>query len=700
MARFELQGPDGKTYEVEAPSAAEAVAALSSLVSPSEAGGVTADPQAVSELGTQLRGLNMGAQEGATGGWVSEGAAGLGAVLGAMPRDPEDMSRGSTMFNYDVPFSERYAANYDQVDSRFNDAQEAAPGTYGLGQIAGGTALSATAAGALPKANTIRGQIAQLLGFGAAEGAIVGGGLAEGGPAERGEGALWGAGIGAGAGLLGAPAAAGLRATGRAIANPIRGLYGAVTGQGSEAVAGRAVGRAINRQDLDVDGLKAYLDQAAAEGQPMATIADALGSPGQRALAGATRLPGPGRTEAAEFLDTRQAGQADRVGSFLTDALETPDTARIRDAAMRRQRGEEASVNYTAAEDAANPVDVRGALGVIDERIGPLAGSGVDGGPLDALLTRYRARLAVPPRNLPEGTTAMELSDFSRVLDVKKDLADDIGAATRAGRANEVRLLTGIRDQLDRALEDASTGYRRANDTFRQQSQAIGAIDDGAAAARPMRTQDAVDSYQRLAPPAAQNPQNLPAVPSQNLPVVGGQSFPDAQAGFRTGFADPLMSRIENSPPGINSARQFLTPKNQAMMNEMATDPELFARQIGRENTMFETRRLATGGSQTADNIADQADMSGVDVGMIANLLAGRWGAAATDGARHVGAIATGKNEETRAMIARALLSNDPVAALAPALRRDMLDQNQQRILEALMRQGSLQGAEQAGYLR
>jgi hypothetical protein len=445
----------------------------------------------------------------------------------------------------------------------------------------------------------------------------------------------------------------------------------------------------------------------------MATIADALGDPGQRALAGATLSPGRGRTEAEAFLNQRQLGQGDRVGGFVSDALETSDTARIREAAARRAQGQDADVNYPAAEDAANAVDVRGALGVIDNRIGPLQGSGIAPGSLDDILTRFRARLAVPSRNLPPGVTAMELSDFDRVLEVKKDIGDAIGAAIAGRRGNEARLLANIRDQLDAALEDASTGYRTANDTYRQQSQAIAAIDDGATAAGRMRTQDALNMYpQQSTPPAVPNPQNLPAVTGgqsvpnpQNLPAVaGGQSVPpglaDQQAGFRSGFADRLMTRIENIRPTNNSITEFQTPKNQAMMNEMATDPELFARQIGREDTMFNTRQRALGGSQTAANEADKADMTGVDVGMIANLLSGRLGAAAGDASRHVANIATGKNEETRAMIARALLSNDPVAALAPALRRDMLDQNQQRILEALMRQGSLQGAEQAGYLR
>ena len=72
----------------------------------------------------------------------------------------------------------------------------------------------------------------------------------------------------------------------------------------------------------------------------------------------------------------------------------------------------------------------RGALGVIDDRIGGMQGSGVAGDAIDSKLAGYRARLAAPAR--PDGVMR-ELSDFDRVLGSSRPCRT-AGAAVRAGR--------------------------------------------------------------------------------------------------------------------------------------------------------------------------------------------------------------------------------------------------------------------------
>ena len=342
---------------------------------------------------------------------------------------------------------------------------------------------------------------------------------------------------------------------------------------------------------------------------------------------------------------------------------------------MRRQRGQDADVNYSAAEDAAIPVDVRGVLAEMDDRLGPMSGSNVDGGPLDSLLTRYRNQLAAPSNRLPEGVSAMELSDFGRVLEVKQSLSDDIGAAVRAGRNNEARLLTNIRNRLDEALEDASPGYRQANDTFRDQSRALDAIETGTAAAGPrMRTEDALNTFRALP-----QPQTAGAL------VPNGVTPMDPRDAFRTGFADPLLGRIENSPPGINSARMFTTPKNEAMFGELANDPALWNRRLQREMEMFETQRRALGGSMTADNLADQSDMSG-GIGSFIGAMRGGFSNAIGDLAARVASTAGGTNEATRNLIAQALLSRDPRGAVSGLLATAQRSARADRAAEGLLR--------------
>jgi hypothetical protein len=105
---------------------------------------------------------------------------------------------------------------------------------------------------------------------------------------------------------------------------------------------------------------------------------------------------------------------------------------------------------------------------------------------------------------------------------------------------------------------------------------------------------------------------------------------------------------------------------------------------------MSQTRGAAFGGSQTAANLADQAMVEGADVDLIANLAAGRLGAAGGQIAGRVLQAARGGNEQTREMIARALLSND-TTALAGLLQPAQRGVAQSRMVETGLR-GGLRG--------
>jgi hypothetical protein len=440
-----------------------------------------------------------------------------------------------------------------------------------------------------------------------------------------------------------------------------------------------------------MDDIQRSLYQANLEGQPMFTLADALGNPGQRTLAGVARSPGDPARVIAEYLDTRQLGQADRVGGFLSDAVQSEQTAAMRAAEAARARGIDAGVNYNAAREAAVPVDVRPALQIIETRLGPLRGVDIEPSSMDRLLTQYNARLSVPASSLPPGTNSMELSDFSRVFEVKKDLADDIGAAVRAGRGQEASMLISLRDALDDALARASDGYSGARDVYRAQSQAIDAVQAGREAARPsIRTDDALATYRGLPAPVPGAVNTLPTVPGGQAVPLFSNSGADAPAGFRMGYVDPLLARMENTTPTTNAARPLTTPKNQAMLQEMVNDPELLAQRLAREMTMFDTRQTALGGSQTAGLLQDIGDVAGSGPTLAEGLLAPRT-TIMNMLVRSSRDMLTGTNEKTRQLIAEALLSSDPQAALAPLLRQAMLSGRVDRGAESLLRQSVMQ---------
>lgn len=461
----------------------------------------------------------------------------------------------------------------------------------------------------------------------------------------------------------------------RNVAAPFADAAKSALGIGNARRASQAIGQAVERSGQTSDDLVAAIQRAADDGQPEFVLADALGHPGQRQLAGLARRPGDGRTEIVDFLRGRQEDQADRIGAFLGDAYGfrgAPDVQGVlaapqrsaagATAALKGARGTAADAAFDAARKGAAPVDVRGALAAIDDRLGPMANdAGVTGGPIDAKLAQFRKRLA------GDGT---ELSDFNRVLDVKKDVQDAIGEAVRAGRNNEARLLKQVQQQLDGALEASSAPYRAANDDFARASKVMDAVDEGAEMARPSNR--AADNVARF-----------------------GAMTPEQQAAARLGYGDALMGRTEaQAGPWTNRARPFTSAKSEAERGAMALNPDLLGRRVDRENTMFETARQALGGSQTADNLADAAESAGFDASAIVNLLTGNFGTGARQLLQAAGQTMRGQNEETRQIIARALLSRDPADVLANAAQTTNSDQTRRAIVDAL----GIASGQKAGY--
>lgn len=547
------------------------------------------------------------------------------------------------------------SVTYDQAlaveRGRLDAARQSHPvAAYG-GEVAGAiAALSRVAAGA---------------GAGALQGGLYGFGTGEGGAKERAINAAKSAAIGGAIAAAAPVAIAGARAGARAVANPFRSLFN----MGSENQASSAISKMLARSGMSQAEVDAALKAAASEGQPEFALADALGAPGQRALSGVARQPGEANAIVTEALTKRQGGQGDRLGSFVADALDAPDTAAQRTANLTAARGAAADTAYSAARGNAAPVDVRGALSAIDDRIGGMSGSGVAGDSIDAKLASYRGRLSANPETLKAGETARELSDFDRVLGVKQQISDDIGAAVRAGRNNEARELGKVMRELDSALEEASPSYRTANDEFAKASRTIGQIDAGKAAASPrVRASDTVPAFNALTP--------------------------EQQAAFRSGYSDPVLAKIEAAAPGVNKARPLLNEKTSTELGAMANDPALLARRVGRENTMFETTNRALGGSKTADNLADIGDAKANSASAIINLLTGRWGAAAGQVADKLLAGATGSSPKSREMIAKLLLSSDINAALTPALRKKAAQVGVDNVISALIRSGGISAAQ------
>lgn len=419
------------------------------------------------------------------------------------------------------------------------------------------------------------------------------------------------------------------------VGKPIKTLGGIVTApirnnilaySNPEGFAASKIAKDIAESGKSPQELAAALQSAASEGQPNFALVDAMGNPGQRRLAAVARTPGDGRTEAVNFLENRQAGQARSLSNILSEGLAAPKTAAQTQAEMTAQRSSQANANYGAARNGAGPVDVSPAINAADNYLRPGANAVVST-PSGVADNSISSAVAKAKSFLTDGKS--NVSDFDSALNAKHEIQNLMDT----GSPSQATFLKPIRDALDQQLSDASPSYANARNTFRQQSQAIESIDQGKAAAMRGRPEDTLGAYNKM-----------PA---------------DQQAAYRVGYSDPTIEKITNAPVGNNKARILMGDGPQAELNAMSqfSDPSSMARRIGRENTMFETRGVATGGSTTADNLADISALSHAP-GIIGNLLHGNVMGAAKGIMNGLGDKLTGNTEEVRSALAKMLLTH------------------------------------------
>ncbi|HTF73258.1 MAG TPA: hypothetical protein VK620_02780, partial [Bradyrhizobium sp.] len=514
-------------------------------------------------------------------------------------------------------------------------------GALGTGaEIAGGLASGAGLAGAgLTTARALApnaGLLARTASSAADAGIYggVAGGMEGNSLAERGGNAAKGAALGAG---LGAAVPVGL-AGARFAASPVLSNISARINP--EGFGNTQVARALIESGQTPQDIGAAITQAAREGQPMFTPADAMGNAGQRMLSTVARAPGEGRTDVVNFLEQRQAGQGRRVAGQLAEGFDSPQTAAQVGERMTRTRDAVADAEYGGARQNAGPVDVSPVVANIDATLTPGANqiarpqSGIRNDTIESALQGIRERLT---------DNRSMLTDFTALQRVRGDVADQVQQAVSRQQGNRARLLGGVLRTLDAQMEAASPGFAQANRNFEAASRNIDAIGEGRTAATRGRTQDTIPAFQGLPP--------------------------RGQEAFRAGYVDPHIEQTQGAAFGANKARPLLNDAFQAESNAMAPGAAQMQRQLGRENTMFETRAHALGGSRTADNLADASAM-GVDPAMIGHVLQGNWMGALRSAMGGISNGLTGNTAAVRQQVGNILLNrNLPPAAFERILR-------------------------------
>jgi hypothetical protein len=545
--------------------------------------------------------------------------------------------------------AEAYRYTKAREDYAMDEARQRQGALGTAAEIAGGVG---TGAGLARNGVTAARMLAPGAGLGArslamgADGVAFGGisgGLEGNGLADRAQNAGLGGLLG---GVVGAAAPAAFSLGSSALSPVINNVRARINPEG---FARSQVARGVMESGQTPQQLAGQVATAANEGQGMFTLADAMGNSGQRMLSATARAPGTGRTEVVDFLEGRQAGQGRRVAGALAEGFNAPQTAAQAERGLTAARDTRANAEYGQVRADATPVDISPVLARIDATIRPgvnqVAGqSAIANDTAEAALAQVRARLSDGQSNL---------TDFTAIQRVRGDLSDAVQQARQSGAGNRARLLGDVLREMDGAMEAASAGHRQANANFAQASRNIEAVGSGRDAALRGRTEDTIPAFRAL--------------------------LPQGQAAFRAGYADPLIEQAQGAAFGVNKARPLTSDafreESQAIA-PLATGNQM-TRRIGRENTMFETRNHALGGSRTADNLADQSAM-GVDPTLIGQVVSGNWGGALRTALASGSNALSGNTAAVREQVARMLLSRGQ--NVNPASIQSVLDETIRRI--------------------
>lgn len=557
-----------------------------------------------------------------------------------------------------------YSASLAQRRGFTDLARKEHPGTTLAGELLGGAALPV---GAAAGAKTLGAAVKAGAKTGAVSGAITG--AAE----SRGEDvgdyvrdATVGSAVGAAGGAVAAPLARGVSTVGRAVADitglrlparaPAGGLEYRYTGPASiddlrgslRTVEERADDKLL--QSLERAGLTRETIEKAGQATDVKpeTILD-LGGQNVRRLGRAVRTtPGKGSEELDRFMANRAAGAEERI---LDDLLETTgrgartNTVAEFDALVDARRANAQPLYETAYEATIQSKVVKEALDIPEFQRAYEAG-------------RRIAR--VEKRALPSIEEGIKSGFPVEAIDyMKRGLDAVIETGSESGRSLSRTEARALRNRLGEVLEDvdqAVPAYKQARAQFAGDSELIEALEQG----KKLFTMH----------------------PDEANKVLEGLS----EAGrdrFRQGALEALADRIEGVAPGNDISRRVAEKTlDQKRLRLVFPDDASFGRfqeLIGREANMNASRNFLRGNSQTADKLAELADLAGVSI----DALFSGPGALAQRGMRAL--IERG----------RAGMTERTAEALSKRLTAETGSQSFQALLEALT-QAELRATQQA----
>lgn len=553
MPIFEMQTPDGKSYEVDAPDMAAALRALGmkNPASPS----LSADPSIMGDMPNASVGTAK--PKGNPGLWgsgfeaadtVTMGGSTKLAALGSGLVDSAFGAANGDGFNF--------WDNYDKSlqDQRANQQAyaEAYPGRATAGKL-GGLALGVARAPVWGKG--VKGAVATGSGYGALGGALEDAGSIE----DRTLNVLKGTGAGATIGL--------------------GGYYGGkALGWGAEKV-GKAVSllRAPADQKAAMEvyeliqkaGGPAAVQKKLADLGPDAALADVLGTGGTAAGRRAANISPEARQMLTDFVSGRKGAQNTRVVGDMQDLAGLPRGSMVTVEDLIAEANQKAGPQITAAYQTARSVGKDIPLDAFDNII----------------------------------TTPVGVKAFRQALDnMTSRAARDPKAGGNLAVLDETkRLLDGYAKQGYRAGDPMASEYAATAKALRERIDQILGSGEEYATARALRqqayaTEDAIRAGETL---------GKPVVPT-NLPGKAGNVTPADKRALAQGYVAQQTGSLLNKNSTEGAIGQLYTPMGRTAA-DAALGPGALDKTLARERAFNITNREIVGNSTTGRQIAEMA---------------------------------------------------------------------------------------------
>lgn len=666
MAIFEIQGPDGQTYEVDAPDEASAVSGFkrfSSASSPKPAG----QHLSFEEGKALLEKENQSGASGAVGAGLSgyiEGMPVVGPILmGGAKRAAAGISS--------LIDGESYGDNLKQAQNITQAAQEAHPYVTAGANVAGAVAGTAPLVAAAPTA------------FGAGSGGLLMRSLASGGSGAALGGAdaavrsggdpdaiKLGVALGGGTGVVGPVA-------GKAIGAGAQKIWNAITNKSAAAAAGttpravKSLAELVDREGLDAAGLRTALSDLGPQGMVMDV------GPGLQGRAGGiAATPGEGQAIVRDALGARQTGANARIRETVEEAL-GPNVVPSRVEAGIHEGQQRVGNLYRDAFAEAQPFDATTITDDIDQSIRRLRGDA------QRRLVQVRQMLNV------HGTD--QVTNNPQTLFETRQAID--GMLTAEADPKVIGTLSETRQMMDDALRQSVPRIKEIDAQYAELARQREALGTG----------QAVLDHGRTAP----RPPELAAMFENGVQPQGMQVGPSAAPlRLRQGARAEVDRILGSNANDVQALYRMIKSEGDWNRDRIATlfGPERADRLfkvLETERAFADTNQIVTRNSETSRRLAAMADGKESEASLVKQAAASGGitavprALAIKAGDKVVNALMSGRRQASEAELAKLLSGNRSAVVDALALRESLpaSDPRAERLAKALLLAGGLAGS-------